>query len=197
MTNNGNTFRHGGDRPAAGDRTPFRFAIPAVANVFLERHAALLAASYRRWTGQDLVEAASLAGPASELARALFDAPVAIVSHGTEPDPIFNYGNATALRLFEMTWVEFTCLPSRMSAEPVHRDERRRLMDTVTRDGFIADYAGIRISKTGRRFHIERATVWNLMDDSGKYRGQAAMFGDWRPLNGGADTDSEAPDARL
>jgi len=46
----------------------------------------------------------------------------------------------------------------------------------------IDDYAGVRISKHGRRFMIEQATVWNLIDGHGKYCGQAAMFGVWRML---------------
>ena len=94
----------------------------------------------------------------------------------------FNYGNAAALRLFEMTWAEFTALPSRLSAEPTHRDERARLLDTVARQGFIDDYRGIRISKSGARFTIEQATVWNVIDDSGTLVGQAATFSAWTPL---------------
>ncbi|HLJ57063.1 MAG TPA: GNAT family N-acetyltransferase, partial [Chthonomonadaceae bacterium] len=106
-------------------------------------------------------------------------------SHGTQADPVFSYGNATALRLFEMRWEEFTALPSRLSAEPVHRDERQRMMDEVTRNGFIASYGGIRISRNGRRFAISNATVWNVVDDAGRYTGQAAKFTEWRFLDGG------------
>jgi hypothetical protein len=151
------------------------------ANAFVLDHSILLSTSYKRLTGHDLAES-GLAGIA--LPQALFDAPFALVSHGTEPDPIFNYGNRTALTLFEMTWEEFTRLPSRLSAEPVHRDERQRLMDEVTRNGFIADYQGIRVSKNGRRFYIENAIVWNLIDAAGVLRGQAATFANWRNLEG-------------
>ena len=49
-------------------------------------------------------------------------------------------------------------------------------------NGFIDDYAGIRISKTGRRFRIAQATVWNLLDERGIYSGQAAMFLRWEFL---------------
>ena len=55
-------------------------------------------------------------------------------------------------------------------------------MAEVTSSGFIKNYAGVRISKTGRRFRIENATVWNLVDDDGTPRGQAAMFAEWKAL---------------
>lgn len=155
---------------------------PSDANGYLGDHARLLAESYRRWTGAALL---GFAAEGTALARALYEAPAALVSHGTEPDPIFNYGNRTALGLFEMTWEEFTRLPSRMSAEPVHRDERRRLMEEVVRRGVIEDYRGVRVSKSGRRFHVERATVWNVVDDAGVLRGQAALLTEWRYLETG------------
>jgi hypothetical protein len=49
----------------------------------------------------------------------------------------------------------------------------------VTRQGFIDDYSGVRISKSGRRFRIARATVWNLIATDGCRCGQAAMFSRW------------------
>ena len=146
-------------------------------NSFLNTHSQLLAESFRRLTGKDLADPGPIG---DELTEALFEAPFALVSHGTEGDPIFNYGNRTALTLFEMTWEEFTRLPSRLSAEPVHRDERQRLMDEVTRKGFISNYQGIRISRNGRRFMIDQAVVWNLVDGKRVLRGQAAVISDWR-----------------
>jgi hypothetical protein len=55
------------------------------------------------------------------------------------------------------------------------------LLERVTRDGFIADYSGIRIAASGRRFRIERAVVWNLIDADGTRHGQAATFDCWTP----------------
>jgi hypothetical protein len=74
-------------------------------------------------------------------------------------------------------------MPSRTTAEPMHRDERARLLERTTRDGFVDDYRGVRISSTGRRFLIDRATVWNLLDADGKYVGQAATFSKWTFLD--------------
>lgn len=111
------------------------------------------------------------------MARALYEAPFAVLAHDTAPDPVFFYANLTAQRLFEMSWAEITALPSRHSAEPVAQEMRQRLLDRVTRDGFIDDYEGVRVSKSGRRFHISGATVWTLSGG-----GQAATFAAWRFL---------------
>lgn len=146
---------------------------PAVPPECLE----LLVTSYRRLTGRELPLA-----PADDLATALWLAPAAIVAHGTEPDPVFFYGNRLALALFEMDFAHFTRLPSRLSAEPLLREERARLLGRVSREGFVDDYAGVRIAASGRRFRIERATVWNLVDEEGQRHGQAAMFEHWTPL---------------
>ena len=93
-----------------------------------------------------------------------------------------NYGNASALALWEMPWAELTRTPSRLTAEATNREERARLLAAVTARGFIDDYSGIRISKTGRRFRIAQATVWNLVMPDGKPCGQAAMFSHWEFL---------------
>lgn len=136
----------------------------------------LLVSSYHRLTGRRLVDPAL--NPA-QCARALWAAPFVVASHGAQADPIFNYGNRAALDLFEMTWEQFTSLPSRLSAEPVLREERQRLLDRVRESGFIDDYNGVRISATGRRFLIRRATVWNVADADGVRRGQAVTFSEW------------------
>jgi hypothetical protein len=112
----------------------------------------------------------------------LWTAPRVILAHGTEADPIFFYGNRMALDLFEIGAADFLCMPSRLSAEPLGRDERARLLDRVSRDGFIADYAGVRISAKGRRFRIQQAVVWNLVDEAGAIHGQAATFDSWVPV---------------
>ena len=121
-------------------------------------------------------------GSLADQAERLFRAPFVVVSHGTEDDPVLNYGNAAALSLWEMTPEELRRTPSRLTAEPVHRDERARLLERTRRDGYVDDYAGIRISKTGKRFRIEQAIVWNLTDAAGVHHGQAATFDRWTPL---------------
>jgi len=137
----------------------------------------LIGASFRRLTGRELVEAGDdLAGP-------LWRSPRAIVAHGTEKEPVFFYGNRLALALFETTAGAFVRMPSAHSAEPVHRDERARLLEAVRTRGFIDDYSGVRVSAGGRRFRIEQAVVWNLVDEAGALHGQAAAFSHWAWLD--------------
>ena len=140
---------------------------------------ARIAQSYQRLLGKPLVQSDD---SAIGLWSALWHAPRVIVAHGTQDDPIFFYGNRLALERFDMPWEEFTRLPSRYSAEAPQRDERTRLLERVSRDGYIDDYAGVRIAKGGARFRIEAATVWNLVDADGAIHGQAATFAHWTEL---------------
>ncbi|MFO0977485.1 MAG: MEKHLA domain-containing protein [Planctomycetaceae bacterium] len=143
------------------------------------KHTQTLLNSYRRYLGKDLIERSD--DPEDE-ARRLFAAPFVVVSHGTQADPVLNYGNQTALDLWEMDLPTLTSMPSRLTAEPMHRDERAQMMERAARDGYVDDYHGIRISKSGKRFLIEKAIVWNLVDDNGHRVGQAATFSDWKPV---------------
>ncbi|RFC36749.1 MAG: MEKHLA domain-containing protein [Candidatus Nitrotoga sp. SPKER] len=146
---------------------------------FLTRHVEILCSSYFHWTGKSFFDEGITYENAVET---LFVAPFAVLSHGIGIDPIFNYGNQRALDIFEMSWEEFTVLPSRLSAEKVNQKERVKLLDAVSRHGYINNYSGIRISKSGRRFMIRDATVWNLMAPDGQFYGQAALIRDWEYL---------------
>jgi hypothetical protein len=133
---------------------------------------ALIAQSFARLTGRPLLDGTTL-----------WTAPLVLLAHGTQPDPIFFYGNALAMELFEVTAAQLVAMPSRLSAQTGDRAERARLLDQVSRHGFIDDYAGVRVSATGRRFRIEQATVWNLIDEAGALHGQAAAFARWTRLD--------------
>jgi len=152
--------------------------IPSPDNAFQFRHAELLIDSFRTLLKRDL-----LAPTATDIGRVLYEAPMVVLAHDTANDPLFFYGNLAAQRQFEMEWQELVRLPSRFSAEPVAREERQRLLDLVTRQGFIEDYAGVRIAKSGKRFLIEQATVWNLLGPRSQVVGQAAAFNRWTPLS--------------
>jgi len=149
---------------------------PEASNDYLAEHAGLLIASYHHWTGRNLVDTGQ---SALGRARTLYEAPFFVASHGTEPDPVFNYGIRAALALFETTWEEFTSLPSRLSAELVARAERERLRARVHAHGFIDDYSGVRIAIRGRRVR-DRARHAMERDRRRRRaaRGQAVMFRD-------------------
>jgi hypothetical protein len=141
------------------------------------RRIALIAESHARVTGRPLVPAGS------DPVEALWQAPAVIVAHGTEPDPLFFFANRAALARFAMAADQFVGMPSRFSAEAPLRAEREALMQRVRAEGFIADYAGVRIAADGARFRIEQATVWNLLDAAGTVHGQAAVFDRWTDLS--------------
>jgi hypothetical protein len=151
--------------------------IPSPANHYQVEHAERLRRTFHALTGRHLIDPAW--SPEAG-AKALFYAPFVVLSHDTTPDPLLTYGNQTALKLFALSWEELTYMPSRFTAEAPNRAERARLLAEVTARGFIDDYSGVRIAKTGQRFLIEQATVWNLTDEEGRPCGQAATFREWR-----------------
>lgn len=142
---------------------------------------ACLLESHRRLTGRPLLVATG-DDSREAAARRLYDAPCVVLAHDAATDPRFTYANRAAQRLFEMPWSEIVGLPSRLSAEAPAREERQRLLEQVAARGYIDDYCGVRVSKSGRRFRILRATVWNVHDGLGRPLGQAATFTDREDL---------------
>ncbi|WP_246206938.1 MEKHLA domain-containing protein [Methylocystis heyeri] len=142
-------------------------------------HSRALLDSYRQLTGEELI--ARSADPQEEAER-LFLAPMVVVSHGGESDPILNYGNRAALRLWEMEVENFIATPSRLTAEPEQREARARFLEEAERKGFVTGYEGIRISSAGRRFRISGATVWSVTTPDGEVIGQGATFSRWEDV---------------
>ena len=149
--------------------------------------------SFRQWTGKELLDrlptkgVSTERGPRSSTALevdllALWNAPQVVVAHGTQSDPIFEYGNQQALNLWEMQLDEFLGMPSRLSAESMHRDERQKLLERTRQYGYVDDYRGVRISRTGKRVMIEEAVLWTVLDRKGLVIGQAATFDHWTAL---------------
>ena len=139
----------------------------------------ILLDSFNHFLGYQLISRDS---NQEDQARTLFEASFVVVSHGTEPDPILNYGNQIALELWSMTWEEFTQTPSRLSAEPINREERQAMLQQAKKQGYIDNYRSVRISSIGTRFLIENTIVWNLVDSSKDKCGQAATFANWTML---------------
>ncbi len=145
---------------------------PAPANAFQAAHAALIMESFARLLSRPL-----LADGAD--AQALYHSDMIVLSHDGATDPVLTYGNLAAQRLWEMSWEALTSLPSRLTAEPTERALRDAMFAQMRAKGFIEDYAGIRISATGKRFEIRNAVIWPLLDEDGLKRGEAACFSDY------------------
>ncbi|MES2308105.1 MAG: MEKHLA domain-containing protein [Verrucomicrobiota bacterium] len=139
-------------------------------------HASLLAKTYFRYFNEPLLK------NAPPTFQNLFEFPFILLSHGIQADPVLNFGSRRALQLWELTWDELTQMPSRLTAEPMEREARSQFMETVRRQGFVENYEGIRVSKSGRRFKIQNAKVWNLIDPQNIHHGQAAYFETWTDL---------------
>ena len=139
----------------------------------------LLLDSYCHWVGKELI---GRAGDAAVQARSLFESSCVLVSHGVESDPILNYGNQAALNLWELSWEHLITTPSRLTAEPDDRAERERMLTHARANGYYDGYRGIRISSTGRRFLVEQALIWSVIDLAGHPIGQAATFSQWSYL---------------
>ncbi|MGD1850980.1 MAG: MEKHLA domain-containing protein [Cyanophyceae cyanobacterium] len=144
-------------------------------------HTGLLLDSFKGIVGRSLV--CNLAETPELRAQQLFEASLVVVSHGTEADPIFNYGNQRALELWETTWEAMTRMPSRLTAEPMNREARSHILSETERQGYVEGYCGVRISTTGQRFRILDVIIWNVLDEQRKKRGQAATYSRIELLN--------------
>jgi hypothetical protein len=139
----------------------------------------VMARSYKKLLGKDLVPPHD---DGTIVADRIFQHNAVVLAHNIFADPQFIFANQTAMNLWEMSWNEIVGMPSRLSAEPDFRQDREHLLERVRQFGYIDNYSGIRISKSGKRFLIENAVVWNLYGDNEERIGQAATFSHWKPI---------------
>ena len=66
---------------------------PSENNAYLVEHVTLMDDSLQRLTGKNFTD---FGLNRNNLAKNVYHAPFVIVSHNTDPDPIFNYANLTA-----------------------------------------------------------------------------------------------------
>ncbi|GAB4816513.1 hypothetical protein N2152v2_003559 [Parachlorella kessleri] len=146
-------------------------------------HNLLLVESHFRKVGRPILEGEI---EISEVAKALWNAPFVVLAHDKGPEPKFVYGNKAALELWECSWDELVGTPSRRSAEDKVeiQEDRQGLLDTADKKGFVDDYEGWRVSFTGRRFKIMRATLFNVEAPSGDLKGQAVVIPEWEYEDG-------------
>ena len=145
----------------------------------------------------------------SEAIKALWEAPFALLAHdcglssSSSPDststdsttsspksePMFVYGNAKALSLFECTWDELLATPSSKSADPEEdiQSDRAAALSAALANGHVDNYSGWRRSFQGKRFLIKNATIFNVDSPSGERLGQAAILRNWEYEDGSED----------
>ncbi|ASB50722.1 MEKHLA domain-containing protein [Alkalitalea saponilacus] len=146
---------------------------PSSENGYLEDYVYLITSSLRKLTNIEIVD---FSLDLEQQAKQAFNSDYVLLAHNGTNEPVFNYANQAALSLFEMSWEEFTNMLSKYSAESDQREKREKLLADVAKNGYSKNYSGIRISKTGRRFEIRNAIIWNIYDSENNRIGQAAVF---------------------
>ena len=141
--------------------------------------AAVLLQSHQRAFSRPLLASAQLDQSKGLLCQNLFACGFPVLAHGMEQDPKLSYANAAALQLWETRWNELIGMPSRLTAPNSERGERSTALGQAKRLDAVQSYRGIRISRKGRRFMINKARIWTLWDAEERVCGQAACFGDW------------------
>ncbi|AKG22736.1 MEKHLA domain-containing protein [Calothrix sp. 336/3] len=142
-------------------------------------HTQRILKSHQHWLGYPLLDCH---GSLEDIAYQLFTANFVVISHGTESDPIFNYGNQKALDVLELSWQELIQTPSRKSAEAGEQQERNKLIASAASSG-IRKWSGVRISQTGKRFAIQEAVIFNVLDEEMQCSGQVCCFDNYECLN--------------
>lgn len=151
---------------------------------FIIEQSARMMQCYEAATGQSLFSRLQLPVTLApvELAEALYQAKVAVLSHDVqwlqgERVNVYNYANATALRLFERSFAEQTQLASTRSAamQVQAQGQRNSLLAQCIAKGWV-QFSTERLSATGKTVVLNDAILFNLFDGMGVYAGQAVVF---------------------
>jgi hypothetical protein len=100
----------------------------------------------------------------------------AVLSHGTQDDPIYCYFNKAALQQFQWTEEEVYSLPSRYSA-PDGADRTRRQADVqqALQDDVKELTSIVRQTKQGDLFEMVNVVLWNVYNGTQRV-GQTAIY---------------------
>ena len=139
----------------------------------------VLLESHQRAFSRPLITTAQPGNSKQLICQNLFACGFPVLAHGTEQDPKLSYANAAALQLWNSHWDELIGMPSRLTAPDSEREERSNALSQAKRLDAVQNYRGIRISRKGRRFMINKARIWTLWDTEEQVCGQAACFSDW------------------
>lgn len=100
-----------------------------------------------------------------------------ILSHGTQEDPIYNYGNRASLELFDQTLENLCQTPSRYSTVESLMDDRDRLIQQINDVGYGIITNGVRTTTKGHLFVIKTIWIWHVYhDEDGRRIGLAALY---------------------
>mmetsp|Transcript_33049 Transcript_33049/g.79885 ORF Transcript_33049/g.79885 Transcript_33049/m.79885 type:complete len:222 (+) Transcript_33049:64-729(+) len=99
-----------------------------------------------------------------------------VLSHGTQPDPIFNYGNKASLELFGYKIEDLCRTASRLSTVPELMKDRENLIKDIETCGYGYIDDAVRVKSDGELFVIDRILVWTLFDKTDKRIGLAAVY---------------------
>ncbi|KAL6776381.1 hypothetical protein ACKKBG_A20915 [Auxenochlorella protothecoides x Auxenochlorella symbiontica] len=157
----------------------YRSSTPPYKQASVVAHSLLMAESYKRLLKKSLVPD-GIDTPAT--AEWLWYAPFALLCHDTRgAEPLFVYGNAAALELFETDWEGLQGVPSTRSAAPDGeiQSERQAALARALEKGYVENYSGDRVGFRGARFRIEGATLFSVTSPTGTAFGQAAVLPSW------------------
>ena len=145
----------------------FSDVIPTNASVGgqdLSRHVSILDKSLNDLTSRGLYERMGI-DPLEGYQAICQNEKFVLISHNTEDDPIYNFGNVACLRAFVRSWEELCITPSRESVVVRSVDEKLRneLMSKVTSDGFVEGATGIRVTGDGKFIRLIDAVVSNII----------------------------------
>ncbi|KRA82940.1 MEKHLA domain-containing protein [Altererythrobacter sp. Root672] len=138
----------------------------------------LIAESFARIAGKPLVDPAS-----GGIEEAMWLAPRVIMAQGIDAVPRIFYANRLALDLYEMTASAFIGMPSHLCAEPIRRAELLRMFARLDKDDWIEGFNGVRVASSGRRFKVDTALTWNVIDEHGTRVAQAASYAEWEYID--------------
>jgi hypothetical protein len=132
--------------------------------------------SLKRFTGKGLLE---ILDGVSTIQQVHDNERYAVLSHGNQTDPIYNYFNKGAFLTFQWPESDIYSLPSRHSApDGLLRNDRQQMMQTVVEQNVLVIPSAIRQTKAGEFFKLTNVTFWNVYsdDDDGVRLGQTAVF---------------------
>ena len=101
----------------------------------------------------------------------------AVLSHGNQSDPIYNYVNAAGFRVFRWPEEVYYQLPSRKSApEGAARNERAKVVDNTVAGDITNIAEAVRVRYPNAKVTLRDAILWNVYDDDGYRVGQTVLF---------------------